>query len=396
MDRTLRSILWILVALVIFSSFSTGWFFVAKERLYNDYVNLEDLFKISMEKLNRELASSQEKNKDMELKLAAAEKELRVLESSNEDLMSKYETLLEDRDDLNKELARVKKGKFFLEKKIREVESDNFTAGLLKDKTFLEVALGRLKDSLVPKDSEIEDLKVKNRDLSAELARIAEEKDMLEEKVRDSEVVAGILSRDLLKEKAKLVKGKADFEKAKMDNHFLKNRIAGLEKNAVNFDKLLAEKDDLKLKIASLEKDLEYKNQEISGMETALDSRKRRTEEYRAEAYHSPQEVDLPPIVLERSGYGAEEVSTASFDWMNKDSSLKGRIVTVNREHSFVVIDLGEQRGIEIGTTFDVYRDSILIGRLETIQCRQRISACDIIDIEEGYYVEIDDVVAKR
>ena len=396
MDKTLRSILWILVALVIFSSFSTGWFFVAKERLYNDYVNLEILFKTSMERLNRELASSQEKNKDMELKLAAAEKELRVLESSNEDLMSKYETLLEDRDDLNKELARVKKGKFFLEKKIREVESDNFTAGLLKDKTFLEVALGRLKDSLVPKDSEIEDLKVKNRDLSAELARIAEEKDMLEEKVRDSEVVAGILSRDLLKEKAKLVKGKADFEKAKMDNHFLKNRIAGLEKNAVNFDKLLAEKDDLKLKIASLEKDLEYKNQEISGMETALDSRKRRTEEYRAEAYHSPQEVDLPPIVLERSGYGAEEVSTASFDWMNKDSSLKGRIVTVNREHSFVVIDLGEQRGIEIGTTFDVYRDSILIGRLETIQCRQRISACDIIDIEEGYYVEIDDVVAKR
>ncbi|NQV04449.1 MAG: hypothetical protein HQ532_03025 [Candidatus Omnitrophica bacterium] len=396
MDKTLRSILWLLVALVIFSSFSTGWFFVAKERLYDDYVNLENLFKTSMEKLNRELASSQEKNKDLELKLAAAEKELSALESSNENLTSKYETLLEDRDVLNKELARVKKGKFFLEKKIREVESDKFTAGLLKDKTFLEVELGRLKDSLAPKDLEIEGLKAENRDLSAGFAEFLEEKDVLEEKIRDSEMVAEILSKDLLKEKTRAEKDKEDFKRAKIDNRFLKTRIAELEKNAVSFDKLLTERDDLKLKIASLEKDMEYKNQEISGMETALNSRERRAEEYRAEAYHSPQEVDLPPIVLERARYGAEEVSASSFDLMNKDSSLRGRIVTVNREHSFVVIDLGKQRDVEIGTMFEVYRGSTLIGRLKTIQCRQRISACDIIDIKEGYYVEIDDVVAKR
>lgn len=396
MDRALRSILWILVTLVIFSSFSTGWFFVAKERLYNDYVNLENLFKTSVEKLDRELASSQEKNKDLELKLAAAEKELSALESRNEGLTSKYELLLEDRDDLNKELARVKKGKFFLEKKIREVESDEFTAGLLKDKTFLEVELGRLKDSLAPKDLEIEDLKAENRDLSVKLSRFEEERDVLEEKVRDSGVVAEILSKDLLREKAKAEKDKADFEKAKIDNRFLKTRIAELEKNTVSFDKLLAEKDDLKLKIASLEKDLEYKNQEISGMETALNSRERKAEEYRAEAYHSPQEVNLPPIVLERARHGEDKVPTSSFDWMNKDSNLKGRIVTVNREHGFVVIDLGKQRNVEIGTMFDVYRGSTLIGRLETIQCRQRISACDIIDMKQGYYVEIDDVVAKR
>ncbi len=389
MDKTLRSILWILVALVIFSSFSTGWFFVAKERLYNDYVNLENLFKTNMEKLNRELASSQEKSKDLELKLVFAEKELSALESSNEDLTSKYETLLEDRNNLNKEIARVKKGKFFLEKKIREVESDKFTAGLLKDKTFLEVELGRLKDSLVPKDLKIEDL-------NARLAELLEEKDVLDQKARDSVAVADILSKDLLREKAKAENDRTDFEKARIDNRFLKTRITELEKNAVGFNMLLAEKDDLKLKIASLEKDLEYKNQEISGMETALNSRERRAEEYRAEAYHSPQEVDLPPIVLERTRYGAEKVSTSSFDWMNKDSSLKGRIVTVNREHSFVVIDLGKQRGVEIGTMFNVYKGSTLIGKLETIQCRQRISACDIIDMKKGYYVEIDDVVAKR
>ena len=56
MDKTLRSILWVLVGLVVLSSFSTAWFFLAKEKLYNEYTSLEELFKNTMEKLNSELA----------------------------------------------------------------------------------------------------------------------------------------------------------------------------------------------------------------------------------------------------------------------------------------------------------------------------------------------------
>ena len=55
MDKTLRSILWILVGLVVLSSFSTAWFFLSKERLYNEYTNLEELFKATMDKLSTEI-----------------------------------------------------------------------------------------------------------------------------------------------------------------------------------------------------------------------------------------------------------------------------------------------------------------------------------------------------
>ena len=81
------------------------------------------------------------------------------MESRNEDLKSRYEALLGERDDLDKELARVKKGKFFLEKRLRDVESDMFVSGLLKENAALEVELKKLKESDTPKDLEIDRLK---------------------------------------------------------------------------------------------------------------------------------------------------------------------------------------------------------------------------------------------
>ncbi|MBU1006640.1 MAG: hypothetical protein KKH08_03495 [Candidatus Omnitrophica bacterium] len=395
MDKTLRSILWILVALVIFSSFSTGWFFVAKERIYNDYTNLEKLFKSNVDKLNKDLAISREEKEKLSLKLAKVEKELSETEFAKKDITVKYESILKDRDDINKELARVKKGKFFLEKKIKEVESDAFTADLLKEKTFLEVELSRLKSSFTPKDSEIEALKKKNQDMVAKLFAIGRDKDFLEQKVRDSETVAEVLSRDLLKEKDSKGKDRESLDKVLADNRFLNNKVEELEKNLSGMGNLFAERDNMKMKIASLEKDLDLKNSEIERINVAFNSRNKRSEEYRAEAYHSPQEVDLPPIVLETGRHGTDRVSASSFDMMSNSSTLKGRVVTVNREHNFVVIDLGEQDGVGIGTMFNVYRKNILIAQLKTIQCRQRISACDIIDAKEEYYVEIDDIIAK-
>ena len=111
MDKTLRSILWILVSLVLLSSFTAGWFFIAKEELYNEYVSLEDLFKTNVERLNREIVSLDEENGDLKSRLAAVSRELSSLETRNEDLESKYKKLSKEKEALNKDLARVKKGK---------------------------------------------------------------------------------------------------------------------------------------------------------------------------------------------------------------------------------------------------------------------------------------------
>ncbi|MDP8230291.1 MAG: hypothetical protein P9L93_04220 [Candidatus Gorgyraea atricola] len=391
MDKTLRSILWVLVALVVLSSFSTGWFFVAKERLYTDYLDLESLFKTSVDKLNREIVSSTRENQELKSKLDAIQGELETVESRAKDLKFQYDKILGDRDDLNKELVRVKKGKFYLEKKVREMESDIFVAGLLREKASLEVALKGLKESTLPKDLEIEQLRAENMDFEIKLTRVEEEKELLEKRFKDATEVAEILSKDLLKEKHKNEETKQYFEDMNVESRVLKSRISELEEASGSFDRLLAEKDDMRSKIARLERKLENKNREIAKV-------KERTTagEWRAEAYHAPSEVDLPPIVLDSPGYGS---SASSLGRITEEASLegrlRGRVVTVNRDHNFVVIDIGKQDGVDVGTIFNVYRGDSFVGSTEVIQTRERISACDIKNIEEGFFIEVDDLIIK-
>lgn len=396
MDRTLRSILWILVTLVLLSSFSAGWFFIAKERLFDEYTNLEALFKTSMERLNRELASFEKQNVELKSKLETIKKELSVLESNNKDLMSRYEEVLQEKEDLNRELVRVKKGKFFLEARLKEMESDRFVAGLLKEKVTLEVELKRLRGSLDPKSLEIENLQKDILDLDVKLSNAVKEKELLGQKLADSTEIAEILSRDLLREKGKAEEARQGYKDIEIESRLLRTKVAELEGAAAKFSKMLSGKEVMDLKISRLERDLEYRDQEIDKLKLALTEKSRVTGELRAEAYHTPDEVELPPIILQRENLEARVVASPLEMITGRPSALKGRIVTINREHSFVVIDLGRQDGIDEGDRFGIYRDEVCIGSVEVIQMREGIAACDIKDVKEGYNIEIDDVVIEH
>jgi len=371
------------VALVILSSFSAGWFFVSKEKLYGDFVDLETLFKTTLERQNREITVSRRKNAELEAKLDAVKKELGILESRNEDLKSEYKELLKEKDDLDKELVRVKKGKFFVEKRLKEMESDRFVAKLLKEKVSLEVELKRLMGLLEPKNSEMEKLKAENMDFSIKLSKLEKENFILEQKIADSGQVAEALSMDLLEEKSRGEEGIQEFEEVKAENRLLRAKLEEFEGAIGKFDKLLAEKED-----------------QIERLKLAFASHKTKmgVDDIRAETYQAPAEVELPPIFVEGkySSRPTTRTRTSPLEKITNSSSyLKGRIITINREHDFVVIDLGRRDGIDVGTYFDVHKGGLAVGSIEVIQVRDRISACDIKHMKDGYKIEVDDLIAR-
>jgi len=287
MDKTIRPILFVLIILVALSSFTALWFFMEKEMLYTNYTSLDKLFEanvVSTDKLSREFVSLAKKNKGLKSEIGIVEEKLDVLEAKNRELGSQYEALSDEKDGLGRELVKIKKGKSFLEKKLKDLTSK------------------------------------------------------------------GVLSK---------------FKDMKRENRFLKSKISKLEKG---FGKL--------------------KN---------AFTKKLKDEEVRAEAYHSPDEVELPPIVLERNQHRLASLTPLSpLDHMNKTSDLKGRVITVNRDHNFVVIDLGRDDGIQVGNSFSVYKGNTIVAYVEVIQARNKIAAADIKDIKEGFRIEIDDVVVKR
>ena len=198
--------------------------------------------------------------------------------------------------------------------------------------------------------------------------------------------------QSLLKEKDVNEDNKTMFEKVAMDNNTLKSKISEFEEIAMEYNSLLTEKESMKTRLAKLESDVENKNQEINKFKIALQESAVKSQEARAEAYHSPEEVDLPPIRAQKTA----RLTSPSLERMAEKLELKGRIITINREHNFVVIDLGKQDGIDIGNRFNVYRGETFLGSVEIIQTRDRIAAADIKDIEEGLSIEINDTVVKR
>ncbi|MFH1578349.1 MAG: hypothetical protein ABIC18_04700 [Candidatus Omnitrophota bacterium] len=84
------------------------------------------------------------------------------------------------------------------------------------------------------------------------------------------------------------------------------------------------------------------------------------------------ESVDLPPIV----------VSSSSVPSKRSQFILDGKIANVNREYNFVVIDLGQEKGVKEGMVFEVYREGWFLGKIEVIQTRQDIAACDIVQAE--------------
>ena len=395
MDKTLRSILWILVSLVLLSSFTAGWFFIAKEELYDEYVSLEDLFKTSMDRLNREITSLDGENVDLKARLDVVSMELSSLETRNEDLEYKYKKLSKEKEALNKDLARAKKGKYFLEKRLKDVESDYFVSDLLRQKAVMEVELKKLKEAFLPKELQIEELKGDRKDLEFQISKAYEENLLAKNKFEDATKVSEILSRDLSKEKDRNIKAKGEFEARQAENQILKLKLAELESTANRFNRLVAEKENADLRFSQLKRELEQKDQELEKVKLAFSEKARQSEEIRAEAYHAPSEVELPPIFLQNSQLDNTAISSP-IDRINMGTSLKGRIVAVNSEHNFVVIDMGRQNGIETGEEFAIYRGQAYIGLIEVIQMRDRISACDIKDVKGGRSLKIDDMIVAR
>src|SRR3989338_2823741 len=243
---------------------------------------MEELFKTTMDRLNTELTIAVKEKTELKSRLQDVEKKFEVLETGHESLRSEHEAAVSEREGLKRELASVKKGKAFLDKRLKEMESDMFVAGLLKEKVSLEIEMGRLKNEIGPRDQEITRLKAESIDKDLRLAALQEEKNSIEQKLKDSEQVAQVLSRDFLREKDLNKDDKIASEKFAMENSALKAKISEFEDIAKEYNILLSEREDMRAKLAALETDVDYKNQQ----------------EIRAEAYHSPEEVELPPIVL--------------------------------------------------------------------------------------------------
>ncbi len=71
--------------------------------------------------------------------------------------------------------------------------------------------------------------------------------------------------------------------------------------------------------------------------------------------------------------------SSACFSSQKTEKILTGKILTVNKEFNFVIINLGKKDNLKKGMVFLVYRENKLIGKIEVEETFKDMSSCLIL-----------------
>ncbi len=342
MDGGMKFILALLILTTLVSIGVGVRFFLLEEAMYQKYITEEQRLT--------------EKNFALKDKLEIIEKTKTVLKRQIETIRDKLERSIEMQATLNREYqaSRVKTNnklqvlageKSGLEQTIKDMQSEQFFAKTLKEKTILEVEVISLRDKLTSHEIRIRSLSSEKTDLQEELRQLKNVRQVNKEVLREAREVSDLLSRRLARESQNSMLLSENLEKIGIENSALQQQLVGALK---------------RMELASGKK----------------------------------EGVELPPIMVNAASPSASSLAIrGGLTTVKTKSFLEGRILTVNNKHKFVIIDLGQEDGIKPGMSFSVYRGSKDMGRIEVLEVHPGISAADIMAVRGKASFRPDDVV---
>jgi hypothetical protein len=202
----------------------------------------------------------------------------------------------------------------------------------------------------------------------------------MESKLAQNQVMLDGLATDMVREKNDKMKIGELLKPLKSENIMLRRQLRFLTERKMGLEKKTAELEmrnsELQKKLSEMNSFLKDKGTALAALDKKIETAETTTttttpaaQENEEAVVTRTEPVELPPIIVRPTA--TEEPGPAS-------GSFTCKIIAVNKESNFVVIDLGADAGVKVGDTFQVYRDGGLIAALQVIQIRRGIAACDI------------------
>jgi chromosome segregation ATPase len=401
-----------------------GFTFIKKQEVEKAYQLLEQELNQSRERENKniaEISGLQDNLKKVESEKSGLLTKVQELERRSKDLVEQVNAAASERDKVKKRVDDLAKERDQLMAKVNDLDtqlaeskkqsestpgnqsvSAQFTSDIdeselvdipigsedqwavvLKEKASLEVKLNDLTKELSEKSVEVLNLKQSNADLKLELDGLRHTTNELDRDIKFKADMINNLSVELARTKNDKKAASERVAELNSDNSGLRQELkklvsakGSLEKSIV---RLSDEKNTIEKQLVGTESMIQSKINEIWEIKDSLDQSIQSTK-----IKPSANEVELPPIVVSSDGKTDANYSTAV-------AGIDGRVVSVNDESNFLIIDVGENSGLRLGDTLSVYRDSKYIARVEVIQLRKDIAAADIKD--QWSQVKIGDAV---
>jgi len=234
---------------------------------------------------------------------------------------------------------------------------------------------------------DLEDLNMKQKITETKLTESQEKVTELEMKLQDSDNKLqesqgqiDTLSKNLEQEKSGKENLLAQVDLLKKDLEEQKKSKADLETN------LTQAENDLKKMQAQLE--------ELGAKKSELEQRLKDIEA-KSEQTQGDKGVELGKIVVNpesQAGAGAQTLKGAE----TPSSGLEGKVLVINKDYNFVVINLGIADGVKIGDIFAVYNNNKQIGDVRVEKIHDTMSAAGFISTETKAKVREGDKVVQK
>ncbi len=369
--------------------------------LRNEFAIKEQEFVSERQSLSNQLNNLQIAKKKLESELSELRGKFDVAVKERDDVKSKFDLvtkerasavdrlqeLIKDNKSLTEEVAKLKEtGGVSYTVSTTSSQDDAYWAKLVKDKAALEIEVQNLKSQLSDAQLKGENAMEEGRKLDLQFKTINQARMDLERKLVYNEKLAESLSEDLVREKRDKKAIADQLESIRQENFELKSRLMALGDKKTSLEGKLVdlqqEREILSKRLAELDQILQERVDQI--IQVKDDLKAARTEAKEASTKDA-RVVQLQPIVVK-----AAEPQVAS----PAGKPGAGQILAINEENNFVIIDMGEQDGVKVGQTFNVYRNTEKIASLEVIQIRKEISAADIKSVTPGSKLKIGDLVS--
>lgn len=334
-------------------------------------------------------------NKDLKAENATFIKKASKLENDLKENQSKIDSLRAERDrgaeelkNLQSQLDLLSKTRDELLERLKKQASlqaaaasqqqitapennDAYWGQVLKSKADLEMRLSNIREELGKLQISNESLQREKSALEIDVNSLRNERKDLLRQIDYNQKLLDSISQDVVREKNDKIAIQDNLKAIRAQNDLLSRQLKSLNSRRENLDKkvqsLTEGKSTVAKRLNEMETMLNSKIAQIDSLKNELEAIKSGKPD--AVLEKRKESVELPAIVV-RSSSAAKDKAQAAVSG--------GKVLAVNAESKFVVIDLGASAGVRVGDTFGVWRAGKSIGSIVVIQARENISACDI------------------
>ncbi len=395
MDKKIKIFLFGLIGLSFISIIFAFFLYMSKQKVVQEYNALSNSYsslKDENDKLYREIKSAQMNYNLKQKEVETLTQELNATKQERDGVLEKFDVLQRELSSVRNKLssspvkqetpAKIEPVASQVKEEAKEEDSvvksdEKYWAGILKQKSSLEVEVKRLQQRINEINIKVSEIENEKAGFSMQIKESKQQNDLLARELEYNKKLADNISLELLREKRDKRELLDQFKTLREENFVLSNQLKQTLSAKLSLEKKLdsvrVKKDKLDEKISQVDSILQQRLDELGDI-------RREIETTSLDSSSIGSSIELPAIVVKPDG-----------SYESEEGFVSARVVSVDRKNNFAIINLGKDQGIQDGKIFKVFRNNVQIGVLQVIQARKSVSACDIK--EENTSIAVGDKV---